>query len=183
MKRALIIIDVQEAFNSPKWGVRNNLQAEENIRILLSLWRKTKQEVIYIQHTSKNPDSLFHPQNPGFKIKDMVRPLDGEKVITKEVNSAFIETNLEDYLLSKGITELVITGLTTAHCVSTSTRMSGNLGYTTFLLSDATATFGLYDHHNHYIEAETIHHVSLATIHKEFATVLTTESYIKEFLT
>ena len=37
---ALIIIDVQKAFQLPYWGERNNLLAEENMRILLEEWRK-----------------------------------------------------------------------------------------------------------------------------------------------
>ena len=37
---ALIIIDVQKAFQLPYWGERNNLLAEENMRILLAEWRK-----------------------------------------------------------------------------------------------------------------------------------------------
>ncbi|WP_226670363.1 cysteine hydrolase family protein [Metabacillus litoralis] len=182
MKRALIIIDVQNAFYDDSWGSRNNLQAETNISHLLSLWRASKQNVIFIQHISQNPDSLFYPENHSFQIKEIVQPIDGEMIITKEVNSAFINTALEDTLKNKGITEVVITGLTTPHCVSTTTRMSGNLGFTTFLISDATAAFGLVDHNDHYIDAETIHHSSLATLHKEFATVITTSEYIKNFI-
>lgn len=181
MNKALIIIDVQNAFNDEIWGKRNNPFAEVNIRHLLSLWRKGKMEVIFIQHLSKNPKSLFHPQNPGFQIKSIVEPRENEKIFSKEVNSAFIDTRLDEYLSNKGITDVVITGLTTAHCVSTTTRMSGNLGYNTFLISDATATFGLYDHNNHYLDAETIHNVSLATIHNEFATVLSTKMYIQTY--
>ena len=37
---ALIIIDVQKAFQLPYWVERNNLFAEENMRILLAEWRK-----------------------------------------------------------------------------------------------------------------------------------------------
>ncbi|WP_039044596.1 cysteine hydrolase family protein [Sporosarcina sp. ZBG7A] len=182
MKKALIIVDVQKAFENQKWGERNNLNAEENISRILKLWRKKDWLVIHIKHTSDNPNSVFYPKNEGFAIKEIVAPIGEEVVIEKKVNSSFIGTNLEDFLRVNEISQVVITGLTTPHCVSTTTRMSGNLGFETYLISDATAAFGLNDQNNIYYDAETIHNVSLATINDEFATVLTTNQLINDFL-
>ena len=181
-KRALIIIDVQKAFDDEKWGKRNNLQGEKNISEILTLWRKNGWQVIHIQHMSDNPSSLFYPKNDGFAIKELVKPTDQEVVITKKVNSSFIGTNLEDFLKSNHITTLVITGLTTPHCVSTTTRMSGNLGFNTYLISDATAAFGMKDQNDNYYDAETIHNTSLATLNDEFATILSTEQLINRII-
>ncbi|QIW79431.1 cysteine hydrolase family protein [Bacillus tequilensis] len=181
-KKALIIVDVQKAFDDKKWGERNNLEAEENIRKILQLWREKGWTVIYIQHTSDKPQSVFHPKNEGVAIKEIVKPMDEEVIITKKVNSSFIGTNLEDFLKLNGITTVVITGLTTPHCVSTTTRMSGNLGFDTYLISDATAAFGMKDQNNTYYDANTIHNVSIATLHDEFATILTTEQLITDFI-
>lgn len=175
---ALIIIDVQKAFDDKKWGERNNLSAEENISRLLTLWRKKGWQVIHIQHMSDNPSSVFHPKNEGFTIKELVEPIDEEVIITKKVNSSFIGTNLEEFLKLNHIRTLIITGLTTPHCVSTTTRMSGNLGFNTYLISDATAAFGMKDQNDNYYDAETIHNTSLATLNEEFATILTTEQLI-----
>ncbi|WP_409305886.1 cysteine hydrolase family protein [Peribacillus sp. SCS-155] len=180
-KKALIIVDVQKAFDDEKWGERNNPNAEENIRKILQLGEK-KDVVIHIQHTSDNPNSLFYPKNEGYAIKDIVEPIDEDVIITKKVNSSFIGTNLEEYLKVNGITTVVITGLTTPHCVSTTTRMSGNLGFATYLISDATAAFGMKDHNDTYYDAATIHNISLATLHDEFATILTTEQLINDFI-
>ena len=181
-KKALIIVDVQKAFDDKKWGERNNLNAEENINKILQLWRKKGWLVIHIQHTSDNPNSVFHPMNEGFAIKEIVEPIDEEVIITKKVNSSFIGTNLEEILKVNEIKTVVITGLTTPHCVSTTTRMSGNLGFDTYLISDATAAFGLKDQNGRYYDAETIHNISLATLHDEFATILTTEQLINDFI-
>ncbi|MDQ6598945.1 cysteine hydrolase [Bacillus salipaludis] len=178
---ALIIIDVQKAFDDKKWGERNNLNAEKNISNILKFWREKNWRVIYIQHMSDTPSSVFYPKNEGFEFKEMVKPINGEVIITKKVNSSFIGTNLEEYLRENQISTVVITGLTTPHCVSTTTRMSGNLGFKTYLISDATAAFGMKDQNNTYYNAETIHNVSLATLHNEFATVLTTEKLINKF--
>ncbi|MEK5485134.1 cysteine hydrolase family protein [Lysinibacillus sp. FSL M8-0355] len=181
-KKALIIVDVQKAFDNQKWGERNNLHAEENISKILKLWREQGWLVIHIQHTSNNPSSLFHPKNEGFAIKEIVRPIGEEVIVNKRVNSSFIGTNLEDLLKANEISKVVIAGLTTPHCVSTTTRMSGNLGFETYLISDATAAFGLKDQNDKYYDAETIHNISLAILHDEFATVLTTDQLINDFL-
>lgn len=165
-----------------KWGERNNLNAEENISKILKLFREKECWVIHIQHTSDNPNSVFHPNNKGYQIKEIVSPVKDEINITKKVNSSFIGTNLEEVLEINGISTVVITGLTTPHCVSTTTRMSGNLGFDTYLVSDATAAFGLNDHNNRYIDAESIHNISLATLHEEFAVVLSTDELINKFI-
>ena len=181
-KKALIIVDVQKAFDDKKWGERNNLNAEENISKILKLWREKEWLVIHIQHTSDNLSSVFYPKNEGFAIKEIVQPIDAELIITKKVNSSFIGTNLEDFLKVNEITTVVITGLTTPHCVSTTTRMSGNLSFDTYLISDATAAFGMKDQNDTFYDADTIHNISLATLHDEFATILTTEQLINNFI-
>ncbi|GAE32701.1 cysteine hydrolase family protein [Halalkalibacter hemicellulosilyticus] len=180
-KKALIIVDVQKAFDDKKWGERNNQNAEENISNILQLCRGRGWLVIHIQHTSDNPNSVFHPKNEGFAIKEIVEPIDKEVIINKKVNSSFIGTNLEELLKENEVTTVVITGLTTPHCVSTTTRMSGNLGFDTYLISDATAAFGMKDQNDIYYDAATIHNISLATLHEEFATILTTEKLLNEF--
>ena len=95
--KALIMVDVQNAFDDKKWGVRNNINAEENISKILHLWREKGWPVIHIQHMSDNPSSLFYPQNKGFAIKEIVEPIDGEMIITKKTNSSFIGTNWKSF--------------------------------------------------------------------------------------
>jgi nicotinamidase-related amidase len=182
-KLALIIIDVQQGFEDKKWGKRNNPNAEENIYRLLKIWREKKWPIIHVQHISTNPNSPLSANSKGVLFKEIVKPLDGEVVIQKNVNSAFIGTNLEQYLKEHDINNVVITGLTTPHCVSTTTRMSGNLGFNTYLISDATAAFALKGPDDVYYDADQIHHISLATLHGEFATVLTTKELIEQIIT
>ena len=178
--KALLLIDVQQAFNDPKWGPRNNPTAEEKMQQILTECRKNHWTIIHIQHVSQSPDSVFYEQGTGFAIKEIVAPQTGEKIIHKQVNSAFIGTDLDDYLNEQKIDTLAIVGLTIPHCVSTTTRMSGNLGYRTYLIADATAAFGMNDHHGNFIDAQTIHHYSLATLHEEFATVLDTNHFLQK---
>ena len=77
---------------------------------------------------------------PGFDFKPEAQPLDGEPVITKDVNSAFIGTDLEARLREQGVEAVALVGLTTDHCVSTTARMAANLGFETWVLGDAMAT-------------------------------------------
>jgi nicotinamidase-related amidase len=177
-RAALLIIDVQRGFEDEKWGERNNLEAEDRMEKLLAAWREKGYPVIYIQHAARNKNSPLHPDQAGFAFKEKIQPIAGETIIQKRVNSAFIGTQLEDHLRRNDIDTLVITGLTTPHCVSTTTRMSGNLGFNTYLVSDATAAFGLTGPDGLYYSAETIHAVSLAVLHEEFAAVVTTEDIL-----
>jgi nicotinamidase-related amidase len=173
---ALISIDVQQAFDDPAWGRRNNLDAERHIAALLAAWRASGRPVFHIQHRSASPAGRFQPGTPGYAHKPEAAPLPGEPVIVKSVNSAFIGTDLEARLHAAGIDTLAIVGLTTDHCVSTTTRMAGNLGFTTFIVADATATFERCGPDGRHFSAELMHDAALASLHGEFATVVWTES-------
>ena len=180
---ALILIDIQKGFDNIEYwgGQRNNPDAEENAGELLKLWRENDLPVFHIKHCSSNPASLLNETNAGNEFKDLVKPLNNERVIKKNVNSAFIGTNLKEQLDDAKITKLVLVGLTTDHCVSTTTRMAGNLGFDTFLVSDATATFNKKGLEGQNYSAELIHETALASLNHEFATVLSTNE-LKEKL-
>ena len=129
-----------------------------------------------MQHCSLEPGSPLRPESPGSEFKPEVTPAIGESVFKKTVNSAFIGTKLESYLRDNCIEDLVIVGLTTDHCVSTTTRMAGNLGFKTLLISDAAATFDRIGPDGKKYLAEDIHAIHLASLHGEFCTVITTKS-------
>ncbi|XXG95225.1 hypothetical protein Hte_001485 [Hypoxylon texense] len=211
-KTALIIIDVQNGFLHPThWGTsRSTPDCEENIALLLTAARAHNKKqgggggggnpsfvaVCHVHHHSIYPGSLLHP---GAQVEidgqtlDAVQPLSfarpeaGEKVFVKNVNSSFVGTELEAYLRSQGARQLVIAGLTTDHCVSTTTRMANNLRVVSaagpggeldegdiVLAGDACATFakGSFD-------AETVHSVNLASLNDEFAQVERTRDVLR----
>jgi nicotinamidase-related amidase len=178
---ALLVLDVQKGFDAPSWGERNNPQAEENILKLLTVWRKQGWEIIYSQHLSLLPNSPLNYQNKvGVEFKEIIKPLTHEVVFQKNVNSAFIGTELETYLREKQIISVVITGLSTQHCVSTTTRMSGNLGFETFLVEDASAAFEITDHTGTTHSPEDVHKYEVAALHNEFATLVKTDELLVE---
>ncbi len=175
---ALIIIDVQEGLDDPALGERNNPDAEQNMQQLLAAWRANGRPIFHVQHMSTEPNSTLRPELPGNRIKEVVRPLPTEPLFQKSVNSAFIGTDLEAALRAAGCETVVIVGLTTDHCISTSVRMAENLGFRTIVVSDATAAFGVEGHDGIFYTAEQIHTISLATLNGEFATVIDTESVL-----
>lgn len=178
LNTVLLVIDVQKAFDDPSWGRRNNLSAENNIAQLIQKWRSTERCIIHIQHCSPRPESLFHRSRRGFEVKPEAEPLSTELIIYKAVNSSFIGTDLEMHLRSKKDAPLVICGITTDHCVSTTTRMAGNLGFKTYIVSDGTATFERKGPDGKLYTAEQMHDTALASLHKEFATVVDTSSIL-----
>lgn len=214
---ALLLIDNQKGFdadpNTPcHWGrQRSNPTFKNNLNALITAFRAAKSrisgdelQIIHIFHSSVSPTSALHPTaDSGAAIQplDIAQPaLDGsEPVMWKHVNSAFIGTRLEQHLRDHGVRQLIIAGLTTDHCVSTSVRMAANLGVVDrypegepvlradgsqtravpvdkgriVLVGDATATWAKGE-----FDAETIHAVTLASLDGEFADVKSTTEVI-----
>lgn len=179
-RAALVVIDVQKGLDDPSLGNRNNPDAEERISGLLDHWREAALPIFHVRHLSTEQDSPLRPETVGCEIKDVVRPRPGEPVIEKNVNSAFIGTDLEARLRDLNIDTLVITGLTTDHCVSTTTRMAGNLGFDTYLVSDATATFDRMGPDGKLHPANNVHEMALVELHEEFATIVTTAELLSQ---
>ena len=171
---ALILVDVQKAFLEKDYpGInRNNHDAEFICGNILSKWRELKLPIVHVRHSSTNPDSKLHKSKPGFEFNDYVKPLDNEVVLTKKVNSAFIGTKLDNILYNMNINTLVFVGMTTNHCISSSVRMSGNLGFKTYLISDSTACYDTMGMDGKMIDCNIIYESSIANLSKEFATII-----------
>lgn len=181
-KTALLLIDWQLGFDLPNYwgGPRNNPHAEANTLLLLQAWRKAGALVCHAKHNSINPLSPLHPTHSGNQIKPELAPLANELCVEKNVNSAFIGTTLQHYLQEQGVEELVVAGLTTDHCVSTTVRMAANFGFRVRLAADACATFGKMALDGTLLEAEQVHQVHLASLHNEFAQVQNTQHVIAQ---
>jgi len=174
----LIVIDLQKAIDHPSWGERNNLGAEKHVALLLQAWRSTHRPVYHIRHDSTEAASHYRPGQPGNDFKPEARPNAGEIVIVKRTNSAFIGTDLESRLRQANHNLLVVTGVITNNSVEATVRMAGNLGFDTFMVEDATFTFGRKDWNGTWRTADEVHAMSLANLDGEYCSVVRTNEIL-----
>jgi nicotinamidase-related amidase len=179
---ALILIDIQKGLVDSKFygDHRNNPDAEKNCNIILEKFRELKKPIFHVKHNSENPDSPLYPKKTTNSINDLVKPINGEMVFEKNVNSCFFNQDLIDSLNSQNLKKIVIVGLTTEHCISTSVRMGANLGFDITLISDATAAYSKVGINGELINAETVHTVELANLKDEFANIINSGNLLKK---
>ena len=114
-------------------------------------------------------------------------PVKGEPVFYKNVNCSFVGTDLEKLLREQKIRQLIICGIATDHCVSTTVRLAADLGIVkshddelglVAIIGDASAAFN----NRGKFAAETVHAVNLASSEDEFAEVITTKDVVEIML-
>ena len=175
---ALIIIDMQKGFFKNILGKRNNPQAENNILRILENFRKENKEIIHIQHLSIDEKGILFTNEDREFLKSL-EPFPNETIFQKSVNSAFIGTNLENYLRNKSIDKLFIAGMTLPHCVSTTVRMASNLGFKVILIEDATITFEMKDYFSDkLLSADEIHKYHISALNEEFCEILSAKNFL-----
>ena len=175
---ALLLIDVQKGVDVLQhWGGptgrRNNPDAESNMLRLLAAFRQQGLTVAFTRHNSREGVSPLKFSLPTGDQKQGFEPLPGEIVVSKDVNSGFVGTDLEIQLRRKGISRLVIVGFFTNMCVETTTRMAGNLGFDTYLVPDCCATSNRIGLDGADYDPELVHDMTVANLHREFCTAIT----------
>lgn len=170
----LLVIDMQKAIDMPEWGVRNNPDAEKNVRRLQDAWRTAGRPLVHVRHDSRSSDSTYRPGQPGHDFKPETAPLPGETVIGKVHHSAFAGTGLEERLKSAGQTTVFVCGVITNNSVEATVRHANNLGFNVYLIEDACFTFGKTDWHRRAWSADEVHALSVANMSGEYCEVVGT---------
>lgn len=140
-KTALLLIDVQASFPARDYWVESLAQAwRPKQRAVLDAAQANNIPVVRIFHEEPGSQGAFDPAN------GLIRPLDGfddETAVTfhKRVHNAFSDTELENWLRERDITQLAISGIRTEQCCETTTRVASDLGFSVDFVSDATLTF------------------------------------------
>jgi len=176
----LLPVDMQQAFDLPSWPRRWNADLDANGLALLEAWRARGLPVIHVKHDSVEPGSTLAPGQAGNAFRSGFEPRSGEALVAKSVNSAFIGTDLDLRLKRLGIRTVVVFGISTDMCVSTTVRVGANLEYEMVLVEDACDCFDLPDGAGGTIPARNVHQVHVATLGFEFARVVTTRSLLAE---
>ena len=172
---ALLIIDMQIGMSWPSSGARNNPEAEVAIASLLAEWRARGAPILHVRHISRTPGSPFWPGQPGVEFQPLLAPLDSEHVMEKNVPDAFANTGLERWLRVRSISSVVIVGVSTNNSVEATARSAGNLGFKTYVVSDATFAFAKSDFDGRARSAQEVHAMALANLHGEYATVISSK--------
>jgi nicotinamidase-related amidase len=90
---------------------------------------------------------------PGWDIVPEVYPIAGEPIVDKPGKGAFYATDLDLLLRTRGVSHIVLTGITTDVCVHTTMREANDRGYECLLLSDCT---GATDYDNYLASLEMV---------------------------
>lgn len=176
---ALIVVDVQRAFDDPSWGRRNNPDCEANVAALIDAFRARGEAVVFVRHDSEEPGSPLAPGAPGNAFQDVVSG-EPDLLVAKHVNSAFIgEPDLDGWLGERGIERIAVCGIQTNHCCETTARHGANLGYDVRFVLDATHTFDRTGPDGETFDADTLARVTAANLHGEFATVVSTADVVE----
>lgn len=162
---ALMVIDMQNDFCSEKGvygrsGISRHLIKEMALRLegFLKVAREARIRIIHTktEHSEWSDNPVWLSRQGGKFSHQVVRtgswgaewfedapgiwPKEDEYTVIKHRNSAFLSTDLELVLKSKGVTSLIITGTATNSCVEATAREAFMQGYHVIVVSDCTAT-------------------------------------------
>jgi nicotinamidase-related amidase len=176
---ALVVVDAQQGFDDASWGPRNNPSCDENIAALDAEWVRTGRPLVHVRHDSSQQGSPLHPDSPGNRLKAYLVDVP-DLLVTKQVNSSFHgHPDLHAWLRGRGITGIVVCGITTNHCCETTARVGGNLGYDVLFALDATHTFDRTGPDGTTMSADQLATATATNLHGEFATVVTTAELLE----
>jgi len=144
MTTALLVIDAQESFRQPEnWAEISAPDIADRIATLVEHARGRGDEVVWVLHEEPGNGSVFDPDLGYVALLTGLSPADREVVVRKRSHNAFTTTNLAQHLTSRGVTEVVVTGIRTEQCCETTARVASDMGYAVRFVLDATATHPL----------------------------------------
>lgn len=170
---ALILIDCQNTYREGVMQLEGVEEALVEAQKLLEKARQAGIPIIHIQHNT-GEGTPYDIKAPIGQIADMVKPIDGEPVITKEFPNAFVQTDLEAQLKKVGCNKLVLGGFMTHMCVNSTAHGAFNLGFDVTVVASATATRSLQADQGKTLSAQAVHEGALASTRDLYAAVVDT---------
>jgi nicotinamidase-related amidase len=140
---ALLVIDIQRgAFDGGRCPV---IDAPErlvrNACALIDAARAGRRPIVFVQHCDREPGEPFEEGTRHWLLHESLVPARGETVVKKYASSAFEGTDLDGRLKGGDVDALVLCGLQSDFCVSSTARSAIELGYAVHLAKDAHSTW------------------------------------------
>jgi nicotinamidase-related amidase len=178
--KALIIVDIQEFyFEDGFMPLVGSVEAAQSAQRVLEYFRANGWPVVHVQHLPDGTDTPGQDVQPAaFRIRKEVEPKTGEVVIGKHHPNSFRETSLQDELTKLDVDQLVIVGMQTHMCLEAATRAAADFGYQVTVVGDACATRDL-EYGGSTVPAAQVHASTLASINGAYATVVSSEEFLK----
>lgn len=134
----LLVVDTQKLICNDKLYMFDRFV--ENVSELIKAARENSIEVIFVRHDDGKENALSKG-TMGFEIYDGFKPLNGEKIFDKTVNSPFRQTGLLEYLRSVGENEIIVVGLQTDYCIDASIKCGFEHGFKMIVPEYCNTTF------------------------------------------
>lgn len=168
----LLVVDVQTALIEEH--PYNEQNVIDNIKRLITVARYNEKEVIYVRHDDGKGEELEYGTD-GWQFYYEIKPNNNEKVFEKQYNSAFLKTGLKEYLDSKKIDTIILTGLQTEYCIDTTCKAAFEHGYKLIIPEETNTTFD-----NEYLDGQKLYNFYNYKIwNNRFAKVLSLDETIK----
>jgi len=167
---SLVLIDLQNEYLTGPLALPGADAAIANAASLLARARNAGAKILHVAHRGR-PGGLFDRGAPRGDIVPGLAPLRDEPVIEKELPNAFAGTDLKARLDTAGHKNVVLAGLMTHMCVSSTARAALDLGFRTTIDAAACATRDLPDGRGGIIPAAMVHDVALAELSDRFALI------------
>ena len=177
MKRALLVIDVQNDYFSGMMKVTHPQGSFENILAAMDGAVRAGVPVVLVQHSNPPGAPAFAKGGPGWQLHPEVARRGGALLVEKTLPGSFTGTKLEEWLRERGIDTLVIAGYMTQMCCDTTSRQAVHLGFNVEFLSDATGTLSISNAAGS-VAAEELHRAILVTQAMRFARVMAVQDWL-----
>ncbi len=180
MSEALVMIDIQnDYFPGGRMEVVNSENAAQNAKALLDVFRDKNKTIVHIQHIStREGANFFLAGTTGVEIHKSVRPLEGEKIITKHFPNSFRDTELEEYLHGARAETIIFCGMMSHMCIDSTVRAAFDMGYSCVVADNACATRDL-SHDGVNVSSASVHASYMAALGSVFARVMSSEKIIE----
>ncbi|WP_252217431.1 cysteine hydrolase family protein [Clostridium sp. VAP41] len=122
----LLVVDTQKLITNENLYKFNKFVS--NVEKIIATARQNNIEIIYVRHDDGAENELTKGTE-GFEIYEKFIPSKDEKIFDKEVNSAFKDTGLLEYLISKGEKDIIIVGLQTDYCIDATIKCGFEHGF------------------------------------------------------